>query len=209
MNVAATHSPEDPELEAVLAGLGIRPFRDVLPERFLTRHGLVAPGQYGLACADVGAAVARAEALGAGPFLRAKIPAPSWIERGEKLRAAQLDFALGYAGRTQIEFLGPGRGTSFYRDALEGREIVLHHAGIYQKGMAQLAASLEGAGHALAVRGGTSFGDLLSFDFRYFDTRDALGFYIEVLDFQWGFGRVVNMEHGIRLGARLSASLRR
>lgn len=77
MNVAATHSPEDPELEAVLAGLGIRPFRDVLPERFLTRHGLVAPNQYGLACADVGAAVARAEALGAGPFLRAKIPAPS------------------------------------------------------------------------------------------------------------------------------------
>ena len=127
----------------------------------------------------------KAERLGAGPFLGAKVPAPGWIENGQA-RSCKLEFALGALGRDQMEFLGPGEGTGFYADALQGAEHVLHHVGVYQTGSPELEGRLNEAGYATAVKGGLRLGPLLAIEFRYFDTRDELGCYLEILDFEAG-----------------------
>ena len=171
-------------LQAVLTAFDVPALDEVVDSEFRLEHRLCHPQQYGIAVSDVREACARAESLGAGPFVRAFVPSPGWTERGQQ-RPCKLEVALGYADDAQLEFLGPGQGTEFYSGVLGGRHAVLHHAGFYQNEMARLAGSLEGAGFPEVVRGGTSLGPALSFDFRYFDTRERLGVYCEVLDFRW------------------------
>ena len=48
-----------------------------------------------------------------------------------------------------------------------------------------MAAQLIADGYPEAARGGISLGRGLSFDYRYYDTRAALGIYLEILDFAW------------------------
>ena len=140
-------------------------------------------------------------------FLVGRVPAPNWWERGERRRGVVLEVALGYAGDTQIEFLGPGRGTSFYRDALLGRDTALHHVGAYQPGVAEVERSLGRAGFAQAIHGGARVGPLADFDFRYYDTREALGVYVEILDFS-ALGRPLDIAPVVRGATALMARLR-
>ncbi|MEM8609385.1 MAG: VOC family protein [Myxococcota bacterium] len=193
-------------LQNLLRDLEVPHIEERLPREFFYRQGLAFPQQYGIACRDVAACIRRAEALGAGPFLHTRTKPPNWIERGEK-RDCTLEFALGYAGDAQIEFLGPGRGTEHYARALADTDIVLHHVGIYQMGMPQIAEALESSGYPTAVTGGLTMGRALKIDFRYFDARHDHGLYLEVLDFQL-FGFPLSTEPVIRAQAALRRRLR-
>jgi hypothetical protein len=184
-------------LDGVLSELGVPHIEERLSRDFFYRLGLAFPQQVGIACRDVAACVRRAEAKGAGPFLHAHVPAPGWVEHGERRRGCRLEVALGYAGDSQIELLGPGKGTEHYAQALRETDIALHHVGIYQRGMERLAASIEAAGYPEAVRGGVFLGKALQIDFRYFDARSDHGLYLEVLDFR-AFGRTLDVEPLIR-----------
>lgn len=184
-------------LSRVLDDLSIPHIEERLPREFFYRLGLRFPQQYGIACRDVAACVRRAEAFGAGPFLHTKLAAPNWIEEGELRRDCRLEFALGYAGDAQIEFLGPGEGTEHYARALRDTDIAFHHVGIYQTGMNEISARLEGAGYRTVVRGGMSLRPALTIDFRYFDARQEHGIYLEILDFRC-LGFELSMEPVIR-----------
>ena len=196
------------ELGRFLEAFSLPAIEDRLPRDFFFKHGLRFPQQYGIACRDVTGCVQRAEALGAGPFIHATVAAPNWTERGERRRGCRLEVALGYAGDTQIEFLGPGRGTEFYAEAIREKDITFHHVGIYQRGMEQLAASLMDAGYSNIVRGGITLKNALSFDFRYFDTREEYSVYVELLDFHC-LGMEIPMESLIRAYAASVRAYRR
>ena len=155
-----------------------------IPRDTFYQLGLKFPQQYAIAARDVKSCVERAEALGAGPFLVATIPAPNWVERGKLIKDCRLELALGYAGDRQVEFLGPGLGTNHYAEALVDTDVAFHHVGIYQKGMETIAPTLESRGYPEVVRGGVTIGSALSFDFRYFDSRHDYGIYFEIQDFR-------------------------
>lgn len=193
-------------LDAILKELSLPHIEERLSRDFFYQLGLRFPQQYGIACRDVAACVRRAEALGAGPFLHATVSAPNWIENGELIADCKLEFALGYAGDTQIEFLGPGQGTEHYARAIRDTDIAFHHVGIYQRGMEQLAASITGAGYPQVVQGGIALGNALSIDFRYFDSRADNGIYLEILDFSC-LGMQLNMEPLIRAYSKLKKTL--
>jgi hypothetical protein len=193
-------------LDALLKELSLPHIEERLSRDFFYQLGLRFPQQYGIACRDVAACVRRAEALGAGPFLHATVSAPNWIENGELIANCKLEFALGYAGDTQIEFLGPGQGTEHYARAIRDTDIAFHHVGIYQRGMEQLAASITGAGYPQVVQGGIALGNALSIDFRYFDSRADNGIYLEILDFSC-LGMQLNMEPLIRAYSKLKKTL--
>lgn len=166
----------------VLEAYGLPPFSTVLGNEFRERFDLLPAQQYGVACRNVKEECARAESLGAGPFIGGMVPAPNWCENGQPVDA-KLDFALGYSGDSQIEFLGPGEGTSFYSDALKGDKPVLHHVGIYQNESEKIEKRLNQAGYKTVISGGVRLGSLFGIQFKYFDTRDELGCYLETLDF--------------------------
>ncbi len=185
VNQASLPRPLGPVLASVLDRFDIPPLETQVPLAFRQRFGLVAPQQYGIAVADVAVACRAAEELGAGPFLQGRIPATGWTEAGEPRPRCQLEVGLGYASGVQVEFLGPGRGTDFYSAALKGRAACLHHAGFYQPGVEAIGRALVAAGHPEAVRGGVVMPRGPAFDYRYYDTREALGIYTEVLDFSF------------------------
>ena len=193
-------------LDALLREFSMPHVEERVPREVFYELGLKFPQQYAMAARNVGECVKRAEAVGAGPFLHVTIPAPNWVERGELIEDCKLEVALGYAGDRQIEFLGPGRGTEHYSRALRDTDIAFHHVGIYQRGMNELAANTTNAGHPEVVRGGVTLGKALPFDFRYFDSRDALGIYLEVQDFSY-FGRELSIEPALRGYAALKQRL--
>lgn len=172
-------------LDALLKELDLPHVEERIPREVFYQLGLKFPQQYAVAARDVASCVKRAEAVGAGPFLHATIPAPNWVEHGELLKGAKIELALGYAGDRQVEFLGPGKVTKHYSAALEDADIAFHHVGIYQNGMSEIAPRLEGAGYPEVVRGGVKIGSALSFDFRYFDARKDYGLYLEIQDFTY------------------------
>ena len=185
----------------VLRAYSLPGFGEILDSAFRERFGLNQAGQYGVACRDVRARYQEAEKLGAGPFLPSTIPAPNWIENGE-LRRCRLDIALGYIGDAQLEFLGPGEGTRFYSDALQGRGHVLHHVGVFQNNSRVLEKRLNGAGFNTVVDGGVGLGNSFGFRFKYIDTRNAIGCYLELLDF-YLFDRAISIEQTVKVLAGL------
>lgn len=193
-------------LDAVLKELSIPRIEERLSRDFFFRLGLRFPQQYGIACRDVTECVRRAEACGAGPFLHGWVAAPGWMERGMRRSGVRLEVAIGYAGDVQIELLGEGRGTEHYARELREREVVLHHVGIYQRGVRALAEPLERAGYPEAVRGGVALGRALSIDFRYFDARADHGLYLEILDFSL-LGRTLDLSPLIRAYSRVRETL--
>jgi hypothetical protein len=193
-------------LDAVLKEFNLPHVEEQVPRDVFYKLGLKFPQQYAIAARDVASCVRRAEALGAGPFLHATIPAPNWFERGELIKDCKLEVALGYAGDRQVEFLGPGHGTRHYSDALVDTDVAFHHVGIYQRGMDQLAANITSAGYPEVVRGGVTLGKALSFDFRYFDSRADLGIYLEVQDFRL-LDRELSIEPVLRGYAKLKTAL--
>jgi len=193
-------------LNAVLKEFSLPHVEERVPRDVFYKLGLRFPQQYAIAARDVAACVKRAEALGAGPFLHATIPAPNWVERGELIEGCKLEVALGYAGDRQLEFLGPGHGTEHYSSALRDTDVAFHHVGIYQNGMDTIASRLEAAGYPEVVRGGVILGKALNFDFRYFDARADLGIYLEIQDFSY-FNRELSIAPFIHLYAKLKSVL--
>lgn len=171
-------------LDDLLKEFSLPHVEERIPREVFYQLGLKFPQQYAIAARDVRSCVKRAEAVGAGPFLVATIPAPNWIERGQLIKDCKIELALGYAGDRQVEFLGPGEGTQHYAAALEDTDVAFHHVGIYQKGMETIAPTLESRGYPEVVRGGVTIGSALSFDFRYFDSRHDYGLYLEIQDFR-------------------------
>jgi hypothetical protein len=171
-------------LDDVLKEFSLPHVEERIPRDVFYKLGLKFPQQYAIAARDVRRCVKRAEALGAGPFIVATIPAPNWVERGRLIKDCKLELALGYAGDRQVEFLGPGQGTQHYAEALEDADVAFHHVGIYQKGMETIGPTLESRGYPEVVRGGVTIGKALSFDFRYFDSRHDFGLYLEIQDFR-------------------------
>lgn len=191
----------------VLSTYNLPSFDSILSEDFRNRFGLLQAHQYGIACTNVQAECAEAQAFGSGPFLPAKLKAPNWVQDGEPRRGCKIDFALGYAGEHQIEFLGPGQGTTFYSDALQGQDHVLHHIGIYQNGSREIEAKLNRAGIRTSVTGGVCIGKLLAFEFKYFDTRDEIGCYLELLDFRVLDSKQIPVDATVKQLARLHSFL--
>ena len=173
----------------VLAAFGgIPDLTRLIPAAFLRRFELGEPSQYGIVCQNVRAGIGRLEAIGAGPFLYAEMRPPGWTERGER-KSVLAQMALGYVDHQQIELLGPGQNTNFYAQKIPtDGSFALHHVGIAQLGMGRAKPALADAGYPVVVEIGMRIGPIYSVDVAYFDTRDELGFYLEILEFT-AFGR--------------------
>lgn len=167
---------------------GIADLGELIPADFRRRFSLGPATQYGIVCQDVRSGIEGLEAIGAGPFLYAEVHPPGWTERGERKRVLT-QMALGYVEHQQIELLGPGENTDLYREKIpaDGR-FALHHVGIAQPEMSPAKTALTDAGFAPIVEIGMRIGPIYSVDVAYFDTRDELGFYVEILEFR-AFGR--------------------
>ena len=113
--------------QQIIETIGGRDFDALVPRDFLDHFGLVRPGQYGVVCADVGAAINALESLGATPFVHVRTNAPGWTEWGEKKKVG-VEMAMGYSDGEQIEILGAGHNTQLYSETIPADgSIALHH----------------------------------------------------------------------------------
>ena len=175
---------------------GVADLGSLIPPAFRKRFQLSEPTQYGIVCLDVAAGIRRLEALGAGPFLHARVRPPGWTERGER-KSVLTDMALGYVDHQQIELLGPGENTNLYTEKIPADgSFALHHVGIAQLGMDRVKPALADAGFPPVVELGMRIGPLYSVAVTYFDARDELGFYLEILEFTM-FGRHAPLTEGL------------
>ena len=163
--------------------LGGKTLKQLVPAKFLSCFNLSLPAQYGMVCADVSAEIDSLESLGCTPFVHATMDAPGWTERGEK-KKVKVEMAMGYTDDGQVELLGPGVNTDFYRDAIpQDGALTLHHVCCNQNNLAELKKDLPRAGYPLYLEGGINIG-LLSTHFAYFDTRDELGVWLEIAQYR-------------------------
>jgi hypothetical protein len=163
--------------------LGGKTLTQLVPADFLTHFELSPPAQYGMVCGDVAAEIDELEALGCTPFVHANMDAPGWTEMGEK-KKVKVEMAMGYTDDGQIELLGPGANTDFYRNAIpKSGTLTLHHVCCNQNNLSQLKRRLPKNGYPLYLEGGINIG-LLSTHFAYFDTRDELGVWLEIAQYR-------------------------
>ena len=181
----------------VLAAMGgVGDLVDLIPASFRERFQLAEPMQYGMVCRDFPDKIARLEALGAGPFVHGKVGLPGWREHGVA-RKVRNEVALGYCAGQQIELLGPGTNTDHYAEKIPADGgFALHHVGIAQLGLAASRRAFGDAGIEAVVEMGMKMGPLYSVEVVYYDTRDELGFYLELLEFR-SFGRHVPLGEGL------------
>jgi hypothetical protein len=89
----------------------------------------------------------------------------------------------------QIELLGPPQGSEFYKDRIrEDGGLTLHHVSTIQDGLLEVERKMNAAGFPSIVKqeGGNKY--MFQVLVRYFDTREALGIYIEVTQYKlFGF----------------------
>jgi hypothetical protein len=175
----------------VLAALGgVADLNELVPAAFRSRFQLAEPIQYGMVCRDFPAKIEQLEAKGAGPFVHGTVGIPGWREGGVA-RKVRNEVALGYCAGQQIELLGPGTNTDLYAEKIPADGgFALHHVGIAQLGLSESRRTFEAAGIEVAVELGMKFGPAFSMEVAYFDTRNELGFYVELLEFR-SFGRHV------------------
>ena len=87
--------------------------------------------------------------------------------------------------KDSILFLGPGENTRFYLDKIPADgSIALHHVCVYQTGIAKLEQKLNAAGYPTALSGHTGIPGVFTTRFKYFDTREVLGFYLEITEYK-------------------------
>ena len=172
------------EQSKIVERLGGRDLSSVIDSNFLREFGLGMPGQYGMVCGDVGSEIKALEELGCTPFIHAKMGAPGWLEQGEALKV-KVEMAMGYNADGQIELLGEGEGTDFYRDVIPADgALTLHHVCCFENNIDELKQSLPAAGFPLYLEGGVNVG-ILSTQFAYFDTRETLGFWLEIAQYRF------------------------
>lgn len=167
----------------IVTALGGLALPDLVSPGFLEKFGLNPPGQYGMVCEDVGRELKALETLGCTPFFHAMMDAPGWTEYQQK-KKVKVDMAMGYTHGEQIELLGPGVNTDFYREAIPGDgSLALHHVCFFQNNISELKRRLPEAGYPLCLEGGVNIG-VLSTRFAYFDTREELGFWLEITQYR-------------------------
>lgn len=173
----------------ILNFLGCKDLTQLVDPEFLAAHGLEQPGQYGMVCKDVREQAKKLEALGAGPFMCSTgVTGPNWKEWGEA-KDVKMDLAVGYSNGQQIELLGPPQGSDFYKDTIpEDGSVALHHVSMMQQGITDIERSMNAAGYPTIIEQEGGHKNLFRVCVRYFDTRDKLGFYIEVTQYEF-FGR--------------------
>lgn len=168
----------------VLQLLGCDDLYNLVDRDFLAEFGLNRPEQYGMVCADVPVQQKALEALGCSPFLYAKTKGPNWQEWGER-RDARIEVALGYSNGQQIELLGAGENTNLYQPAIPtGGGLALHHVCIFQNGLKALEGRLNRAGFVTIASGHIGVNGLYTTRFCYLDTRECLGFYLELAEYK-------------------------
>ena len=107
------------------------------------------------------------------------------------------EVALGYCEGQQIELLGPGTNTNHYAEKIPADGgFALHHVGIMQPGLEASRRAFAEAGVEAVVELGMKIGPLYSVEVVYFDARDELGIYVELLEFR-AFGRHVPPGEGM------------
>mgnify|MGYP001823858381 CR=1 FL=1 len=174
--------------EQIVEKLGGSPLGDLIPTCFRRDFGLSAPGQYGMVCADTAEERRALQSLGCSPFLHTTTPGPGWTEYGEPVSGVKVDMAMGYVGDEQIELLGPGQGTDFYREAIpESGALTLHHVCCFQNNIDEMLERLPQAGYPVALQGESKAGPVWT-RFAYFDTRKDLGLFLEITQYRL-FGR--------------------
>ncbi len=190
--------------QAVLDAIGCADLTQLVDQKFLHRFNLQQPVQYGLVAADVPASIQRLRELGASAFVYANPRIPSWTERGKQRSDVSIEVALGYSNHQQLELLGAGRNTDIYAERIPTDcSIALHHVCIYHDQIVALEPQLNAAGFETVLSGDLGLRNIFTIRFRYFDTREALGFYLEVCEFL-AFNRQVTFgERSILFGARL------
>jgi hypothetical protein len=164
-------------------GLGGTDLEQLIDWEFLHEFGLSTPGQYGMVTGDVARDIDSLESLGCTPFIHVNMDAPNWTEQGE-LKKVKVEMAMGYTGVQQIELLGAGQGTDFYTDKIPADgALTLHHVCCFENNIAELKQRLPAAGYPLYLEGGVNLG-ILSTYFAYFDTRERLGFWLEIAQYR-------------------------
>ncbi len=169
--------------QAIIEALGGTDLSALVDADFLAQFGLSIPGQYGMVSGNVPADIERLEGLGTTPFIYANMDAPGWTEQGEQ-RKVTVEMGMGYVGDQQIEVLGAGENTQFYTDAIPADgSLTLHHICCMQNNILELKETLPAAGYPLYLEGGVNMG-ILSTYFAYFDTRERLGFWLEIAQYR-------------------------
>jgi hypothetical protein len=135
------------------------------------------PFQHAFFVPDIAAAVEHWVATtGAGPFFLAPHHTTDWFEyRGEAVEA-DVSYAFGYAGDTQIQFIEQHDDTpSLYREMYAAGEGGFHHVGV-------LADDFDGERQRMLNRGFDIATELRADGAQavYFDTREAIGGYTEI-----------------------------
>ena len=169
--------------QAIIDALGGTDLSALVDADFLGQFGLSTPGQYGMVSGNFPANIERLEGLGTTPFIYANMDAPGWTEQGEQ-KPVKVEMGMGYVGDQQIEVLGAGENTQFYTDAIPADgSLTLHHVCCMQNNILELKETLPAAGYPLYLEGGVNMG-ILSTYFAYFDTRERLGFWLEIAQYR-------------------------
>lgn len=168
-----------------------------LARAFRIAYALPEIFQLGIVVPDVPAACARLEEEGVPPFFIAHGAPASWIEHGEA-KAFSGQLAWSYREGIQIEHLGPGTGSDFYRKDLDpqGRP-VLQHLGFPVPDVAAATKRLTDAGMPLVVRGKLLFGPIVC-HWDYVDALKEVGYYIEIYRFSLFGATLILPPHLIR-----------
>jgi len=119
--------------------------------------------------------------LAAGPW-RGWVFGPQGQGREYRGRPAEWTLRLGLNDRSpQYELIEPLDGPSIHADWLAERGEGFHHVAYEVDSLARITAEMEAAGHPAVARI-HSFGQAGDGAAAYFDTADALGFYVEAVD---------------------------
>ena len=167
-----------------MQALGCADLQQLAPPAFVAHYQLGTASQYGMVCDNIQASVAHLQQLGAGPFFSARSTL-AWQENNTTNKV-QLEFALGYSNHQQIELLSHGKNTSFYSQHIPSDgSLALHHVCFLQSDLAAKEAQMNAAGFATLIAGNSGLRGLFKVQFRYLDTWDELGFYLELCEYKF------------------------
>lgn len=127
-----------------------------------------------------------ARSFGIGPWFKPKFTKEEHRLRGEEIIGDEIDIAIAFSGRTQIELIQPVSGNqSIYWRHLETHGEGIHHLGFYVSNIEDRLAALakngvsvlqSGVIHSSGKLGGGSITN-----YAYLDTADAAGVILELI----------------------------
>ena len=138
------------------------------------------PFQLGFVVPDLEDAVRRFDILGAGPW-RGWLFGPQGQGREHRGKPAEWTLRLALtSGSPQYELIEPVSGPSIHAEWLHDRGGGFHHVGYVVESVAETTSEMADAGYPAVARI-HAFGAHGDGEAAYFDTVEALGFYVEVV----------------------------